>query len=242
MGSAQMIGVGGSKGADTAHTPVESPDSLIDTSYANILDAISEGPIVGLVNGAQSIFYNQTPLANADGSLNFTGVTWDQRTGEAEQDYITGFPAVESETNVGVDLKFSQSWTQALNNLQLSAVRVRLGVSTLYQTETDGDTVGYLVNYAIDVSTDGADYVTVLSPSFNGKTTTGYQRSHRIDLPKATSLADPYPPPDSRLNRVRHSGQHQHRQLHGSDRRQASIPVYRAGGHQDRCQSIQLHS
>jgi predicted phage tail protein len=187
MGAAQMIGVGGSKGSDTAHTPVESPDSLIDVSYANILDAISEGPIVGLVNGAQSIFYNQTPLANADGSLNFTGVSWDQRFGEAEQDYITGFPAVESETAVGVELKFSQSWTQALNNLQLSAVRVRLGVSSLYQTETDGDTVGYLVNYAIDVSTDGADYVTVLSPSFNGKTTTGYQRSHRIDLPTATS-------------------------------------------------------
>ncbi|WP_443699242.1 host specificity protein J, partial [Pseudomonas sp.] len=187
MGAGQNTGTGGSKGSDTAHTPVESPDSLIDTSYANILDAVSEGPIFGLVNGAQSIFYNQTPLANSDGSLNFTGVTWDQRTGEAEQDYITGFPAVESETNVGVELKFSQSWTQAINNLQLSAVRVRIGVSTLYQTETDGDTVGYLVNYAIDVSTDGSDYVTVLSPAFNGKTTTGYQRSHRIDLPKAIS-------------------------------------------------------
>jgi predicted phage tail protein len=187
MGAAQKIGISGSKGADTAHTPVESPDSLIDTSYANILDAISEGPIVGLVHGAQSIFYDKTPLANADGSLNFKGVTWSQRTGEAEQDYITGFPAVESETSVGVDLKFSQSWTQAISNLQLSAVRVRLGVSSLYQTETDGDTVGYLVNYAIDVSTDGADYVTVLSQAFNGKTTTGYQRSHRIDLPKATS-------------------------------------------------------
>ncbi|MFJ7792339.1 phage tail protein [Pseudomonas sp. NPDC096950] len=184
MGAAQTFGAGGSKGgSEKPHSPVESPDSLINTSYANILDAVSEGPIVGLVNGAQSIFYNQTPLANTDGSLNFTGVTWEQRTSEAEQEYIRGFPAVESETAVGVELKFSQSWTQAISNNELSAVRVRLGVSTLYTTETDGDTVGYLVNYAIDLSTNNGDYVTVLTQAFDGKTTSGYQRSHRIELP-----------------------------------------------------------
>lgn len=177
----------GSKGSSSTHTPVESPDSLINTSYANILDAISEGPVVGLVNGAQSIFFDQTPLANADGSLNFTGVSWEQRTGEAEQDYISGFPSVEAETSVGVALTFAKSWTQALSNLELSAVRVRLGASALYQTESDGDTVGYVVNYAIDLSTDNGDYVTVISTAFNGKTTSGYQRSHRIELPAATN-------------------------------------------------------
>ena len=176
----------GSKGSSSTHTPVESPDSLINTSYANILDAISEGPIVGLVNGAQSIYFDQTPLANADGSLNFTGVTWEQRTGEAEQDYISGFPAVEAETSVGIELKASQAWTQGLSNIQLSAVRIRLGASSLYQTESDGDTVGYTVEYAVDLATDGGDYATVLSTSFLGKTTSGYQRSHRIELPKAT--------------------------------------------------------
>ncbi|PXX59535.1 Phage-related protein, tail component [Pseudomonas sp. LAMO17WK12:I10] len=184
MGVIHTFGVGGSKGgSEKPHSPVESPDSLINTSYANILDAISEGPIVGLVNGAQSIFYNQTPLANTDGSLNFTGVTWEQRTGEAEQEYIRGFPAVESETTVGVELKFSQPWTQAISNRELSAIRVRLGVSTLYMTESDGDTVGYLVKYAIDLSSNNGDYVTVLTQAFDGKTTGGYQRSHRIDLP-----------------------------------------------------------
>ncbi|KAA0995428.1 DUF1983 domain-containing protein [Pseudomonas sp. ANT_J12] len=184
MGAAHTFGAGGSKGgSEKPHSPVESPDSLINTSYANILDAVSEGPIVGLVNGAQSIFYNETPLANSDGSLNFTGVTWEQRTGEAEQEYIRGFPAVESETAVGVELKFSQSWTQAISNSELSAVRVRLGVSTMYRTESDGDTVGYVVNYAIDLSTNNGDYVTVLTQAFDGKTTNGYQRSHRIELP-----------------------------------------------------------
>ncbi|MFK3941847.1 host specificity protein J, partial [Pseudomonas monteilii] len=176
----------GSKGESKQHTPVESPDSLINISYANILDGISEGPIVGLVNGAQSIYLDKTPLANSDGSLNFTGVTWEQRTGEHDQDHISGFPAVESQSSVGVELKASQPWVQAFSNLELSAVRVQLSASALVVTEKDGDRVGYRVAYEIDLSTDDSDYKVVHSGAFDGKTTTGYQRSIRIDLPKAT--------------------------------------------------------
>ena len=180
-----MMVVRGAKGSSSTHTPVESPDSLINTSYANVLDAISEGPMVGLVNGAQSIYFDETPLANSDGTLNFTGVTWEQRTGEHDQDYITGFPAVESEHSVGVELKANQPWTQAISNLQLSAIRLQLGASTLYKQESDGDTVGYTVSYQVLLSTDGSDYVPVITASFSGKTTSGYQRSHRVDLPAA---------------------------------------------------------
>lgn len=180
-----MMVVRGAKGSSSTHTPVESPDSLINTSYANVLDAISEGPMVGLVNGAQSIYFDETPLANSDGTLNFTGVTWEQRTGEHDQDYITGFPAVESEHSVGVELKANQPWTQAISNLQLSAIRLQLGASTLYKQESDGDTVGYTVSYQVLLSTDGSDYVPVITTSFSGKTTSGYQRSHRVDLPAA---------------------------------------------------------
>ncbi|MGE6564325.1 phage tail tip fiber protein [Pseudomonas hunanensis] len=175
----------GSKGGSKPHTPVESPDSLINISYANILDGLSEGPIVGLVNGAQSIYLDRTPLANSDGSLNFTGVTWEQRTGEHDQDHIAGFPAVESQTSVGVELKASQSWVQSFSNLQLSAVRIQLAAGALVKTNSDGDRVGYRVNYEIDLSTDDGDYVVVNKGALDGKTTTGYQRSIRIDLPAA---------------------------------------------------------
>jgi predicted phage tail protein len=177
--------VRGSKGSESSHTPVESPDSLINTSYANILDAISEGPIVGLVNGARSIYLDETPIQGTDGSMNFTGVTWEQRFGEHDQDYITGFPSVETEHAVGVELKASQPWTQSLSNLQLSGARLRLGASALYQQNSDGDTTGFTVNYVVELSTDGSDYVPIITTAFNGKTTTGYQRSHRIDLPAA---------------------------------------------------------
>lgn len=175
----------GSKGESKPHTPVETPDSLINLSYANILDGISEGPIVGLVNGAQSIYLDRTPLANSDGSMNFTGVTWEQRTGEHDQEHIAGFPAVESQHSVGVELKSSQPWAQAFSNLELSAVRIQLAVGALVVTEQDGDRVGYKVAYEIDLSTDDSDYQVVQQGAFDGKTTTGYQRSIRVELPKA---------------------------------------------------------
>ncbi|MHA3735102.1 phage tail protein [Pseudomonas sp. Eth.TT006] len=179
----------GSKGGAAKPRPsVEAPDSLQSTAYARILDLVSEGEIVGLKNHTQSVFLDETPLANDDGSLNFNGVTLDVRTGSQDQAYIPGFPAVENETAAAVELRGDQPWTKAFTNLQLSAVRIRLAVSRLAQTNTsNGDTNGYTVKYAIDLSTDGGAFVEVLASAFSGKTSSKYERSHRIDLPTAKS-------------------------------------------------------
>ncbi|WP_236188114.1 host specificity protein J [Pseudomonas paraglycinae] len=179
----------GSKGGAAKPRPsVEAPDSLQSTAYARILDLVSEGEIVGLKSHTQSVFLDETPLANDDGSLNFNGVTLDVRTGSQDQAHIPGFPAVENETAAAVELRSDQPWTKAFTNLQLSAVRIRLAVSRLAQTNTgNGDTNGYTVKYAIDLSTDGGAFVEVLASAFSGKTTTKYERSHRIDLPVAKS-------------------------------------------------------
>ncbi|UWF50518.1 phage tail protein [Pseudomonas sp. N3-W] len=179
----------GSKGGGAKPRPsVEAPDSLQSTAYARILDLVSEGEIVGLKNDTRSVFLDETPLANEDGSLNFNGVTLDVRTGSQDQAHIPGFPAVENETAAGVELRSDQPWSKAFTNLQLSAVRIRLAVSRLAQTDTsNGDTNGYTVQYAIDLATDGGAFVQVLTTAFSGKTTTKYERSHRIDLPVAKS-------------------------------------------------------
>ncbi|PYY83620.1 host specificity protein J [Pseudomonas sp. TKO26] len=179
----------GSKGGGSKPRPsVEAPDSLQSTAYARILDLVSEGEIVGLKNGKRSVFLNETPLANADGSLNFSGVTLETRSGSQDQTYIPGFPAVENESSVAVELRSDQPWSKAITNLQLSAVRIRLAVSRLAQTNTsNGDTNGYTVRYAIDLSTDGSAFVEVLQAAFSGKTSSKYERSHRVDLPAATA-------------------------------------------------------
>lgn len=186
---ADIIGYGGGgKGGGGGRAPVESPDSLNSIAYARVLDLISEGEIRGLVNGLQSVYLNETPLVNQDGSANFQNVSVAYRLGTQDQEYIPGFPAAESETAVGVTLTSSTPWTRAISNTQLSAVRIRLSVPALSKTNTtNGDITGYRIEYAIDLSTNGGSYQQVLSSAFDGKTTNKYERSHRIDLPPATT-------------------------------------------------------
>jgi predicted phage tail protein len=175
-------------GGDKQRTPVESPDSLRSIATFRMLDLISEGEIGGLVNGYQSIFLDETPLQNADGSFNFQGVTVDSRTGTQDQTALAGFPAVENEISVGVELKSSAPWVQALSDTQLSAVRITVGVPQLQQTNVNnGDVTGYSIQYRIDVQTDGGAYVTAYSGQITGKTTTKYQQSVRVDLPPAST-------------------------------------------------------
>lgn len=183
------LAIAGSKGGEDKPRPsVEAPDSLQSIAYARILDLVSEGEIRGLANDNRSVFLGETPAANADGTLNFSGVTLDVRTGSQDQLHIPGFPAVESEISVGVELRSDQPYVRAVNNLQLSAIRVRLSVSRLAKTNTStGDTNGYKVEYRIELATDGGPYVQVLASAFSGKTTTKYERTHRIELPAATS-------------------------------------------------------
>lgn len=176
------------KGGGSARQPVEAPDSLHSTSYARVLDLVSEGPIEGLVNGLQSVYLDQTPLQNADGSFNFQGVQFDIRHGTQQQEHIAGFPASEATTPVGVELVFGTPWVRSVTRPELSAVRVMLGVNGLSKADTsNGDINGYSVAYAIDLQTDGGAWVEVLSTAFTGKTSQSYRRTHRIDLPQGAT-------------------------------------------------------
>ena len=173
-------------GGGGGHTPVESPDSIQSMAIAKILLALGEGEWAGGLDGT-NIYLDGTPLTNEDGSSNFEGVSWEFRPGTQSQEYIKGVPAVENEITIGTELKSSAPWVRAVNNTQLSAVRLRFGWPALQQQKDNGDVNGYKIEYAIDVATDGGAYREVLKSAVDGKTTTLYERSHRIDLPKATT-------------------------------------------------------
>jgi predicted phage tail protein len=93
---------GGSKGGGSARTPVEDKDNVQSRSLASILDLLGEGKIGGLINGGQSIFLDNVPILNPDGTSNFNGVTWWFRDGTQNQAVIEGFDAVETPHDVGV--------------------------------------------------------------------------------------------------------------------------------------------
>ncbi|WP_409250515.1 host specificity protein J [Acinetobacter baumannii] len=180
--------VGAKKGSNKQRQPVISPDSAQSKTFIKVLYGLAEGEIEGLANGLQSIYLEETPLQNADGSLNFENVKVDFRNGTNDQEYIDGFPAVESETAIDVELKSETPWVRAFSNLDLDAVRLRLKWGPLRtQNATNGDVSGVTIEYAIDLQIDGGVWTEVLKTKISDKTSANYERAHRIDLPRADS-------------------------------------------------------
>jgi len=170
-------------GSSSTRTPVEQPDDLQSVAKEKILLALGEGEFAGELTG-ENIFLDGTPLLNADGSSNFSGVSWEFRSGTQDQTYIQGLPGTENEIAVGTNITEDAGFTRTFTNAQLSAVRFRIQWPALFEQETNGDLNGYSISYQIAVQTDGGPFNTVIDTAVTGKTTTGYERSHRIDLPQ----------------------------------------------------------
>ncbi|MFX2636055.1 host specificity protein J [Enterobacter hormaechei] len=173
-------------GSSSSRTPVEQPDDLQSVAKAKILMVLGEGEFAGGLT-ARDIYLDGTPLQNADGSENFSGVVWEFRPGTQAQDYIQGIPGTENEISVGTEVSSETAWTHTFTNTQLSAIRLRLKWPSLFKQQDNGDLVGYSINYVVELQTDGGRWQKVLDTNVTGKTTSGYERSHRIDLPKAGS-------------------------------------------------------
>ncbi|WP_080947340.1 host specificity protein J [Moraxella bovoculi] len=176
---------GAKKGSKGQRRPNIAKDTTASTNYFQGLYGLSEGEVFGLADGGKSIKLDGTPLINDNGQPNFENVTWEFRTGTIDQEHIKGFSSVENEQSVGVELRHDRPFTRAISNTQLSAVVIRLRWSALREQKDNGDIVGYKIDYAIDVQTDGGAWATVLNTTINDKASQGYQRSHRIDLPSA---------------------------------------------------------
>lgn len=177
---------GGKGGQEKPHTPVETPNNLLSVAYAKVLVAVAEGELAGVPTD-QDIFLDGTPLANPDGSKNFGGVTWEWRPGTVDQTYIQGLPDIATEFNVNVELKSDTPWVRAVTKSELDAVRVTVQWPALFEQKANGDTVGYTVKYRIQLSTAGGPFVDYDSYEVSGKTNSGYERTHRVNLPPSST-------------------------------------------------------
>lgn len=164
--------------------PSEDPDSLRSRQFARIIDVISEGEIEGLATGdLQSVYLDKTPLMNADGSYNFSGVTVVTRNGTQAQSHIEGFPSVESEQAVNVQVTNSTPVVRTITDEVYDSARVTLSLPQMFYTDTaTGKTSGSSVNWKIEVQPDGGSYTEVVNDTVTGKTSSRYQRSYIIPL------------------------------------------------------------
>jgi predicted phage tail protein len=181
-----IIGAGGGGkggGGTSARVAQEAPDSLRSKAYARVVDLISEGEIEGLVDGLQSVYLDDTPIQNADGTTNFSGVTLETRDGTQQQSYVPGFSSVENEVPVGVEIKASQPVVRSITDPDVDAVRIKVSVGQLTnQDTTNGDLNGSAVSFSIDRQVSGGGFVEVINDTISGKTTTKYQRSYYVPL------------------------------------------------------------
>jgi len=152
-------GGGSKKGGGGGRAAVEDSDTLQSKAMVSLLDLIGEGEIGGLVNGAQSIFLDGTPLMNEDGSYNFKGVTWDGRTGTQDQEPMSGFSSIETPHADYVQIRKNSPHVVSISNPNVDHVRVIVSVPSLIsQDMTTGDVHGTSVQYSIEVATNGGSY------------------------------------------------------------------------------------
>lgn len=160
-------------------------NNLQSLARARFVELISEGEIVGLVNGARSIFFNQTPLQNADGSFNFDNVTWQQRRGLPDDEHLKGHQAVEQVTSVETEVAVSTgSVVRTIVQPNADAVRVIIRLNALFTTDDKGNINNHSVSYNIDMRPSGGTWATMVAQNIsNRKSSSPVQIAHRIELP-----------------------------------------------------------
>lgn len=171
-------------GSSKTRTPVEMPDNLISKDKIKLLLAVSDGEVVDDFSLKQ-LHFGGVPVQNEDGSYNYEGVIAEFRPGTQTQDYIQGFSESSAEFQVARDVTFNTPYTLTVSNKNLSAIRFRLLWPRVLTQKDNGDMVGSVVEYKIEMAVDGASYQTYLTGKIDGKNTTGgYDRSIRVNLPQ----------------------------------------------------------
>ena len=179
-------GGGGKSGGSAAQ---QSPTTLRSSEKAILLDALCEGPIVGLANGAQSIYLNKVPLQNANGSWNFNQAVVGWTTGTlgsnttVSSTLIGGAGSVSATTAVGTKIYQATPLVQSVTTANVDTLQVTLNVPALYSTDaSNGNTDGASVEFTIGVQSNGGGYVIRVHDTFNGITYSNYARTYTIPV------------------------------------------------------------
>ena len=173
----------GKKGKGSAPPPpIEEADSLRSDSQATLVDLLCEGQIYGPANDDnwyKSTYFNETPVMQSDGTLNFQGVELTGRLGSADQEYLRGFDDVRTENAVGVTVEKGNPVARSID-ADVDDVKITLTFPILMVQTSTGDLLRTTVNYRITVQATGGNEIVVVNGSVYGKTTSSYQKQHTL--------------------------------------------------------------
>jgi predicted phage tail protein len=165
-----------------ARTPTVERDSLQSSQYVTVLDLLSEGEIQGLKNGLQSIFLNNTPIQNPNGTLNFQNVTIYERNGTQNQSVIPIASDIQDERPVNVNVLQAVPIVRTITDTNVNAARVTITVPQLQRFTNQGDIFGTSVRLQIAVQYNGGGFTTVIDNTISGRTPDAYQRDYLVAI------------------------------------------------------------
>ncbi|EMH6174876.1 host specificity protein J [Proteus mirabilis] len=171
------------KGGGGGSTPRLLDDNLKNKQFLNVIDLVSEGPIEGPVGGMSGFLLNGTPVVDANGNPNIHGVEVQWRAGTQTQEPLEGFPFVEKEIPVNVEVKKSTPILRTISDRETDRVRFTLGVSALVSQDDKGNQHDATVEMLIEVN-DGSGWTHAETAKITGKISGQYLESYIIDAPK----------------------------------------------------------
>lgn len=163
------------KGGSGGHTPVEAKETSRSKQLVKIVEVISEGEVEGLADGMKSVYFDNTPVQNKDGSYNFNNVQLEGRVGGQVQDVIAGFNTSEKEVSVGTQVRKNLPITRTVTDSKVSRLRLTIGVQSLFSQVENGDTNGTTVELVITIGSQSYPV------SISGKYSAQYLQQHTFD-------------------------------------------------------------
>ena len=192
----KIIGKKGKGGGGSGPPPIESPNSLQSKAIVRLVDLLGEGEIQGLVDGARSIYVNETPLQSDGAAYNFSGVTVWTKTGTPDQTHIPGLTDIApSVTDVSTEVKYGVPVIRSVTDTDVDDIRVIITVPALQHVQDDGSILGTTVLIEIYVQPDGGTYniaQTLTIGDGEGKCISPYQTSVRIKNLESTFGEGPW--------------------------------------------------
>ena len=202
--------MGGQKSGGGARTPYEAPNKLSSAQMLRIVDVISEGVVAGFANGNdapfKSVFFNDTPVQNPDGSYNFKGVTAVFQRGTPDQSYIPGWESVERTVSVSNPVKNQSPVIRTVSDGGPTRLRVTVGVERNASVQENGDTLAANTTLIIQLlNDDGVQQQRHVN--FTEKGSGAFYHDEVFDqLPKAPfSIKVSRPTPDSTSDKIQNN-------------------------------------
>lgn len=186
--------VEGAKAGNKQKQPYRAAVTSTTKQRMKITYGLSEGEIAGfrLWTGAtetdmlKRIFLDGTPIMSEEGER-LLDVKVDFRAGTVDQTVMSGLPAVTVENSVNVEVKLSAPVSRSFTRAETTSYDIRVSVPQLWQGNADGDSNKGLIQFKIEVSTDGASFSPAGTYEINEKILNGWSQTYNVVVPKGTN-------------------------------------------------------